>query len=263
MVLTFPQPPPSPHPVRTECHWGKRARLGFFLRWIFGKWADSFEHKCYELQLPSHKAFSWSSCSSQLCLIQRFGCSYFMMLHSLETHCSPSPLPADVGSCASSILLLFLENFFSSSRCLGKQCGSNASCPSSRQRSFRKIHWPFWATQDVFRSTDERQTGARRTQALCKHISIMDPEVQHPPRPHIPLPYKHNLPAMLHQAMFLQWVLWCIADIIKIFSIKQAVFVSSHLEALDFVLESPLMSPRNAGLLSPLSVFQIWLSNEQ
>lgn len=47
---------PTPH-QRTDRHQAKRARLGFFLRWIFGKWADSGEHKCYEVQLPSHKAF--------------------------------------------------------------------------------------------------------------------------------------------------------------------------------------------------------------
>lgn len=35
---------------------GQRARMAFFLRWIFGKWEDSFEHKCFELQLPVAKS---------------------------------------------------------------------------------------------------------------------------------------------------------------------------------------------------------------
>lgn len=67
--------PPLNHHIVTKT---KDPGWVFLLRWIFGKWAGSCEHECYEVQLPSHKAFSWSSCSSQLCLIQRFGCSYFM-----------------------------------------------------------------------------------------------------------------------------------------------------------------------------------------
>lgn len=169
MALTFSQQSPSPHPIRGLSP-RQKSQAGFFLRWIFGKWADSFEHECDELQLPSHKAFSWSSCSSQLCLIQRLGHSYFVMRRSLDGHCSLSPLPADLGSWASSILLLFLENLFSSSRCLGNPCGSSASSPSSRQRSFRKIHWPFWATHDVFYEWTwvHWSEADRRKQALCK-----------------------------------------------------------------------------------------------
>lgn len=40
------------------------------------------------------------------------------------------------------------------------------------------------------------------------HFYVTDPDVQHPLRPHIPLPYEHNLPAMLHQAMILHCDLW-------------------------------------------------------
>lgn len=212
----FPQPPPSPQSSEA-----KEPGWLFFLDGFLAneKTVLSTNVLNCSCQLPSHKAFSWSSCSSQLCLIQRFGCSYFVMLHSLETHCSLSPLPADIGSFASSILLLFLENFFLSCRCLGNQCGSSACCPSSKQRGFKKTHWPSWATHDAFyEQMWLHQSEAHRSKEntstvqtpLISWIFVLDPNVQHPLQPHIPLPYKYNLPAMLHQAI------WGIDDIIKI-----------------------------------------------
>lgn len=84
-----------------------------------------------------------------------------------------------------------------------------------------------------------REPGEGKHCADPTHISVMYPEVQHPPQPHILLPYKHSLPAMLHQAIFLQWDLLGIDDIIQIFSIKQEGFASSHLEALDLCWKVP------------------------
>lgn len=46
---------------RTDHREWKIASMVFFLRWIFGKRAGTLEHTCsYEVQLPSHKAFSFS-----------------------------------------------------------------------------------------------------------------------------------------------------------------------------------------------------------
>lgn len=176
-----------------------------------------------------------------------------MMLHSLEPHRSLSPLPADTGSCASIILLLFLENFFSSSRCLGNQCGSGASCPSSRARSFRKIHWPFWATRDViYEQTLLHQSEAERSQENASTVQTprTDSDVQHPLWPHIPLPYEHSLLATLHQAMFMQCDLWDTDDIIKT-SQKTGRLCILTSGRSRFALGSPLMSLRNAGFCFP------------
>lgn len=59
-------PPTIPIPTtdtrqRTDHHEWKGASVVLFLRWIFGKWADSLEYAwSYEVQLPSHKPFSFS-----------------------------------------------------------------------------------------------------------------------------------------------------------------------------------------------------------
>lgn len=89
-------PPRNRYPSEDRSSWRENSQCVFFLRWIFGKRADSLEHKCYEVQLPSHKAFSfsWSACSSQPCLIQSFRCGYLMMPGSSRaTSRRPSSLP--------------------------------------------------------------------------------------------------------------------------------------------------------------------------
>lgn len=145
----------------------ENSQCGFFLRWIFGKRADSLEHRCCEMQLPSHKAFSfsWSACSFQPCLIQRLRCSYLMM-----------PVPSRAMSlrlpslpCCSWYVLLVLPassscfwKLLSSSWYLGDQCSSGALSlqpvlalaqgrrGSTRQRSLRKIHRPLQTRHNVF-----------------------------------------------------------------------------------------------------------------
>lgn len=145
------------YPSEHRSSWRENSQCGFLLRWIFGKWADSLEHKCYEVPLPSHKAFSfsWSDCSSQPCLIQRFWCNCLMMsASSRATSLRLSSLPC----CSWQVLLVlpasssYFGNYFSSSWCLGDQCSIDALSlqpllapaqgrgGSSRQRSLRKIH---------------------------------------------------------------------------------------------------------------------------
>ena len=93
------------YPSEDRSSWRENSRCGFFLRWIFGKWADGLEHKCYEVQLPSHKAFSfsWSACSSQPCLIQRFWCSYLTMSASSRT---TSLIPLSLQCCSWYVLFV-------------------------------------------------------------------------------------------------------------------------------------------------------------
>lgn len=107
--------PHNRYPSEDRSSRRENSQCGFFLRWIFGKRADSLEHKCYEVQLPSHKAFSfsWSACSSQPCLIQRFWCCYLMnSASSRATSLRLSSLP-----CCSWLVLLVLT---ASSSCFWK-----------------------------------------------------------------------------------------------------------------------------------------------
>lgn len=70
--------PNSRYPSEDRSSPRENSQCIFFLRWIFGKQGGGLGPKCYEVQLPSHKAFSFSrsACSSQSCLLQRFWCSY-------------------------------------------------------------------------------------------------------------------------------------------------------------------------------------------
>lgn len=152
----------SPHnryPSEDRSSRRENSQCGFFLRWIFGKWADSLEHRCCEMQLPSHKAFSfsWSTCSFQACLIQRLWCSYLMM--SVPSRAMSLRLPS-LPCCSWYVLLVlpapssYFWKLLSSSWYLGDQCSSGALSVqpvlapaqgrrgSTRQRSLRKIHWP-------------------------------------------------------------------------------------------------------------------------
>lgn len=90
---TIPIPTRDTH-QRTDHHEWKGASVVLFLRWLFGKWVDSLESAwSYEVQLPSHKTFSFSWSAPLILLWYRgFSTASSWCLWFFTTHVSDWPV---------------------------------------------------------------------------------------------------------------------------------------------------------------------------